>query len=87
MRHHEFFLVNEAWLRPQYTPHLIDMLSNHLSKLQEIIVEATSRRFTHVKIFESLIASLERKLALLDALPDPAYWEASSANNEENTHS
>ena len=49
------------------------------------IVEATNRRFTHVKIFESLIASLERKLALLGALPDPAHWEAASANVEENS--
>lgn len=50
-----------------------------------IIVEATNRRFTHVKIFECLIASLERKLAPMDALPDPAYWEAASAKVEENS--
>ncbi len=50
-----------------------------------IIVEATNRRFTHFKIFECLIASLERKLAPMDALPDPAYWEAASAKVEENS--
>jgi polyphosphate kinase 2 (PPK2 family) len=49
------------------------------------IVEATNRRFTHVKIFNSLIASLERQLALMDALPDPAFWEAISTDNDENS--
>ncbi len=39
------------------------------------IVEATNRRFTNVKIFETLTNSLEMQLASMDALPDPAYWE------------
>ena len=39
------------------------------------IVEATNRRYTNVKIFETIIASLERQLASMDALPDPAHWE------------
>lgn len=39
------------------------------------IVEATNRRYTTVKIFRTLVASLEEKLAIMDALPDPAYWE------------
>jgi hypothetical protein len=38
-----------------------------------------------VKIFNSLIASLERQLALMDALPDPAFWEAISTDNDENS--
>jgi polyphosphate kinase 2 (PPK2 family) len=39
------------------------------------IVEATNRRYTTVKIFETLANSLEVQLASMDALPDPAYWE------------
>jgi polyphosphate kinase 2 (PPK2 family) len=39
------------------------------------IVEATDRRYTRVKIFETLIANLEERLRVLDALPDPALWE------------
>jgi polyphosphate kinase 2 (PPK2 family) len=39
------------------------------------IVEATDRRYTRVKIFQSLIAALEQRLAAMDALPDPALWE------------
>jgi len=39
------------------------------------IVEATNRRYTNVKIFETLTNSLELQLASMDALPDPAYWE------------
>jgi polyphosphate kinase 2 (PPK2 family) len=39
------------------------------------IVEATNRRYTNVKIFNTITASLERQLALMNALPDPAYWE------------
>ena len=39
------------------------------------IVEATNRRYTNVKIFETLTNSLEMQLASMDALPDPAYWE------------
>lgn len=42
------------------------------------IVEATNRRYTTVKIFNTLIASLERQLASMDALPDPAYWEGTT---------
>jgi polyphosphate kinase 2 (PPK2 family) len=39
------------------------------------IVEATNRRYTNLKIFETLTNSLEMLLASMDALPDPAYWE------------
>ena len=39
------------------------------------IVEATDRRYTNVKIFNTIVASLERQLALMNMLPDPAYWE------------
>ena len=39
------------------------------------IVEATNRRYTRVKVFQSLIAALEERLAAIDALPDPALWE------------
>ena len=40
------------------------------------IVEATDRRFTQVKIFETIIAALEARLAPVGALPDRALWEA-----------
>lgn len=40
------------------------------------IVEATDRRFTLVKIYETLISTLETRLAPLDALPDRRLWEA-----------
>jgi len=39
------------------------------------IVEATDRRYTRVKIFETLIANLEERLRVLDAMPDPELWE------------
>ena len=39
------------------------------------IVEATDRRFTRVKIFQTLIKALEERLAAVDALPDSALWE------------
>jgi polyphosphate kinase 2 (PPK2 family) len=39
------------------------------------IVEATNRRFTRVKVFQSLIGALEERLAAMDALPDPELWE------------
>jgi polyphosphate kinase 2 (PPK2 family) len=39
------------------------------------IVEATNRRYTRVKVFQTLIAALEERLAAMDALPDPALWE------------
>jgi polyphosphate kinase 2 (PPK2 family) len=39
------------------------------------IVEATDRRYTRVKIFETLIRALEERLAPLGALPNPALWE------------
>ena len=42
------------------------------------IVEATDRRYTNLKIFNTIIEALQRQLALLNALPDPAYWESSS---------
>jgi hypothetical protein len=48
------------------------------------IVEATNRRYTNVKIFNTIIESLQRQLALMDALPDPAYWESSSEEDEKN---
>lgn len=48
------------------------------------IVEATNRRYTNVKIFNTIIESLQRQLALMDALPDPAYWESSSGDDRDN---
>ena len=39
------------------------------------IVEATNRRYTNLKIFQTLTNSLEMQLASMDALPDPAYWD------------
>jgi polyphosphate kinase 2 (PPK2 family) len=47
------------------------------------IVEATDRRYTRVKIFQSLIAALEERLAALEALPDPALWEEPAMLAEE----
>jgi polyphosphate kinase 2 (PPK2 family) len=46
------------------------------------IVEATDRRYTRVKIFETLIERLEERLAALDALPDPALWEPQEKTEE-----
>jgi polyphosphate kinase 2 (PPK2 family) len=39
------------------------------------IIEATNRRYTNLKIFETLANTLETQLASMNALPDPAYWE------------
>ena len=39
------------------------------------IVEATDRRFTQLKIYKTIIAALEERLAAMDALPDRAAWE------------
>jgi hypothetical protein len=47
------------------------------------IVEATDRRFTRVKIFQTLIKALEERLAAADALPDPALWEEPEIAEEE----
>jgi hypothetical protein len=47
------------------------------------IVEATDRRFTRVKIFQTLIKALEERLAVVDALPDPALWEEPVIEEEE----
>ena len=47
------------------------------------IVEATNRRYTRVKVFHALIAALEERLAAMDALPDPALWERSVIEVEE----
>jgi hypothetical protein len=43
------------------------------------IVEGTDRRYTQLKIFDTLTASLESQLTLMDLLPEPASW----ADNEE----
>jgi polyphosphate kinase 2 (PPK2 family) len=48
------------------------------------IVEATNRRYTTVKIFETLVESLSRQLAAMDALPDPAHWEGTIDEFSEN---
>ena len=48
------------------------------------IVEATNRRYTKLKIFNTIIAALERQLALVDLLPDPAYWEAVESDIPDN---
>ncbi len=47
------------------------------------IVEATNRRYTRVKIFQSMINALEGRLAAMDALPDPALWEHVSDDSED----
>ncbi|MBK5107532.1 MAG: hypothetical protein JJE12_05355 [Anaerolineales bacterium] len=49
------------------------------------IVEATNRRYTNVKIFETLANSLETQLASMNALPDPAYWEGTSDDSQVNS--
>jgi polyphosphate kinase 2 (PPK2 family) len=46
------------------------------------IVEATNRRFTSVKIFNTIIANLGEQLALMNSLPDPAYWEGESEDTQ-----
>jgi polyphosphate kinase 2 (PPK2 family) len=47
------------------------------------IVEATNRRHTWVKIFETIIASLEERLTALDAMPDPSIWEVAKSKDED----
>lgn len=47
------------------------------------IVEATDRRYTRVKIFQTMISELEERLAALDALPDPALWESVTDDSED----
>jgi hypothetical protein len=47
------------------------------------IVEATNRRHTWVKIFETIIASLEERLTALDAMPDSSIWEAAKSEDED----
>jgi polyphosphate kinase 2 (PPK2 family) len=49
------------------------------------IVEATNRRYTNIKIFETLANSLETQLASMNALPDPAYWEGTSDDSQVNS--
>ena len=39
------------------------------------IVEATDRRYTQMKIYKTIIAALEERLAALNALPDRSAWE------------
>jgi len=39
------------------------------------IIEATNRRYTNLKIFQTLANTIETQLASMNALPDPAYWE------------
>jgi polyphosphate kinase 2 (PPK2 family) len=39
------------------------------------IIEATNRRYTNLKIFDTLANTLETQLASMNAMPDPAYWE------------
>jgi polyphosphate kinase 2 (PPK2 family) len=39
------------------------------------IVEATDRRYTQMKIYRTIIAALEERLAALNALPDQSAWE------------
>lgn len=48
------------------------------------IVEATNRRYTNLKIFETLANSLETQLDSLDALPDPAHWEGAVGEFQDN---
>ena len=44
------------------------------------IVEATNRRYTNVKIFETIANSLETQLISMNASSDPAYWEEAEAD-------
>ena len=47
------------------------------------IVEATNRRYTRVKIFQTMIDTLGERLSALDALPDPALWEHVTDDSED----
>jgi polyphosphate kinase 2 (PPK2 family) len=49
------------------------------------IVEATNRRYTSVKIFETIINSLETQLVGMNAMPDSAYWEQAEKENLNDT--
>lgn len=49
------------------------------------IVEATNRRYTSVKIFETIINSLETQLVGMNAMPDSAYWEQADNGNLNDT--
>ena len=49
------------------------------------IVEATNRRYTSVKIFETIINSLETQLVGMNAMPDSAYWEQADKDNLNDT--
>jgi polyphosphate kinase 2 (PPK2 family) len=49
------------------------------------IVEATNRRYTSVKIFETIINSLETQLVGMNAMPDSAYWEQAEKDNLNDT--
>ena len=51
-----------------------------------MIVEATNRRYTQVKIFETIITALEGRLAPMDALPDRALWESPSVESADERH-
>jgi polyphosphate kinase 2 (PPK2 family) len=48
------------------------------------IVEATNRRYTSVKIFETIANSLEMQLTALNAFPDPAYWQEEAKEIQDN---
>lgn len=50
------------------------------------IVEATDRRFTQIKIYETIIAALEARLAPLGALPDRALWESPTVEAVDDLH-
>jgi polyphosphate kinase 2 (PPK2 family) len=47
------------------------------------IVEATNRRHTWVKIFQTIIASLEDRLTALNAMPDSSIWEVVRSEDED----
>ena len=50
------------------------------------IVEATDRRYTQVKIFETIITALEDRLAPMGALPDRALWESPPVEPADERH-
>jgi len=47
------------------------------------IVEATNRRYTNVKIFETIANALETQLISMNASPNPAYWEEAEADTQD----
>jgi polyphosphate kinase 2 (PPK2 family) len=49
------------------------------------IVEATNQRYSLVKVYKTVIESLEERLAALGASPDPALWKRDTVGPEDDT--